>query len=60
LTVDSLRPKQEFEHMAQIFLNAHEDTLAHRYLTEQAHTAAAGLKLIEALAGSFEARTKVL
>lgn len=49
------------EHTAQILLNAHEDALAHRYLTEQAHAAAAsGLQLIDALADSIEARTKVL
>jgi dipeptidase len=49
------------ERTAQILLNAHEETLAHRYLTEQAHRAAAdGLRLIEALANGIEARTQVL
>jgi hypothetical protein len=46
---------------ARVLFDAHEDALAHIYLTEQAHTAAAnGLRLIEALAESIEARTKVL
>lgn len=46
---------------ARVLLDAHEDGLAHRYLTEQAHTDAAdGLQLIEALADGIEARTKVL
>jgi dipeptidase len=49
------------ERTARVLLDAHEDALAHRYLTEQAHAAAAdGLHLIEALAASIEARTKVL
>jgi dipeptidase len=49
------------ERTAQILLNAHEETLAHRYLTEQAHRAAAdGLILVEALASGIEARTQVL
>jgi hypothetical protein len=49
------------ERTAKILLDAHEDALARRYLTEQSHTAAAeGLHLIEALADSIEARTKVL
>ena len=49
------------ERTAKILLDAHEDALARRYLTEQSHTAAAeGLQLIEALADSIEARTKVL
>jgi dipeptidase len=49
------------ERTAQILLNAHEDALAHRYLTEEAHSAAAnGLHLIEALAEGIEARTKVI
>jgi dipeptidase len=49
------------ERTAKILLDAHEEALARRYLTEQSHTAAAeGLHLIEALADSIEARTKVL
>jgi dipeptidase len=49
------------ERTAQILLKANEEALARRYLTEQAHSAAgAGLHLIEALAESIEARTKVL
>ncbi len=49
------------ERTAKILLDAHEDALAHRYLTEQSHRAAAdGQQLIEALADSIEARTKVL
>lgn len=46
---------------ARVLIDAHEDALARHYLTEQAHAAAAdGLRLIEALADSIEARTKVL
>ena len=46
---------------AQVLFDAHEDVLAHRYLTEQAYTSAAGgLELIQALAASIEARTKVI
>jgi hypothetical protein len=49
------------ESTAQILLNAHEDALARRYLTDQAHMAAGeGLRLIQALAEGIEARTKVL
>jgi hypothetical protein len=49
------------ERTAKALIDAHEDALAHRYLTEQAHASAAdGLRLIEALADSIEARTKVL
>jgi dipeptidase len=49
------------ERTAKILLDAHEEALARRYLTEQSHTAAAeGLHLIEALSESIEARTKVL
>jgi len=49
------------ERTAQILLNANEAALARRYLTEQANAAAEkGLHLIEALAESIEARTKVL
>ena len=51
----------EVERTAKTLLNAHEDALAHRYLTEQAQAAAAGgLQLMEALADGIEARTKVL
>ncbi|MBM3736185.1 MAG: peptidase U34 [Acidobacteria bacterium] len=49
------------ERTAEILLNAGEDALARRYLTEQAHAAAGGgLRLIEALAAGIEARTRVL
>jgi dipeptidase len=49
------------ERTAQILLKANEDALARRYLTEQANMAAEdGLRLIEALASSIEARTKVI
>ncbi len=49
------------ERTAKILLDAREDALARRYLTEQAHMAAGdALRLIEALAASIEARTKVL
>jgi dipeptidase len=49
------------ERTAQILLQAREDALARRYLTEQAQMAAGdGLRLIEALAESIEARTRVL
>jgi hypothetical protein len=51
----------QVERTARVLLSAHEDALAHRYLTEQAHAAAAGgLQLIEALADGIEARTKIL
>ena len=49
------------ERTAEILLKANEGALARRYLTEQANVAAEdGLHLIEALAESIEARTKVL
>jgi secernin len=49
------------ERTAEILLKANEAALARRYLTEQANAAAEdGLHLIEALAESIEARTKVL
>ena len=49
------------ERTAEILLKANEAALARRYLTEQANAAAGdGLRLIEALAESIEARTKVL
>ena len=49
------------ERIAQVLLDAREEALARRYLTEQAHSAAGeGMRLIEALADSIEARTKVL
>lgn len=48
------------ERTAGILLQANEDSLARRYLTEQAHTAAAdGLRLMEALAKSIEMRTRM-
>ena len=48
------------ERTAQILLEAASIALARRYLTEQAHAAAdAGLRLIEVLAESIEARTKL-
>ena len=48
------------ERTAQILLEAGEVALARRYLTEQAHGAAGeGLRLIEVLAESIEARTKL-
>jgi dipeptidase len=56
-----LAAQPDIERTARILLDAHEDALAHRYLTEQAHASAAnGLRLIEDLAQSIEARTKVL
>jgi dipeptidase len=49
------------ERTAQVLLAAHEDALAHRYLTEEANRSAAeGMHLIEALANGLEGRTKVL
>lgn len=49
------------ERTATVLFDAGEEALARRYLTEQAHVAAGeGLRLIEALAESIEARTKVL
>jgi len=51
----------DIERTAKVLFDAHEDALARHYLTEQAHASAAdGLRLIEALADSIEARTKVL
>lgn len=48
------------ERTASILLEAGEDSLARRYLTEQAHAAAAeGLRLMEALAESIEMRTRM-
>lgn len=48
------------ERTAGVLFEAGEDALAHRYLTEQAHAAAAeGLELIEALAESIEMRTRM-
>ncbi len=48
------------ERTAQVLLDAREDALARRYLTEQAHAAAReGHLLIEALAASIEARAKL-
>jgi dipeptidase len=56
-----LAAQEGIERTAKLLLNAHEDALAHRYLTEQAHASAGdGLHLIEALAEGIEARTKVL
>jgi dipeptidase len=56
-----LAAQPDIERTARILLDAHEDALAHRYLTEQAHASAAeGLRLIEDLAQGIEARTKVL
>lgn len=56
-----LTAQPAIERTAQILLKANEDALARRYLTEQAHMAAGdGLRLIEALAESIEARTKLL
>lgn len=49
------------ERTAQILFDAREDALARRYLTEQAGMAAEeGLRLIEALAASIEARTRII
>jgi dipeptidase len=56
-----LAAQEGIERTARLLLDAHQDDLAHRYLTEQAHSSAAdGLHLIEAMATSIEARTKVL
>jgi hypothetical protein len=56
-----LAAQPEVERTAEILLKANEPALARRYLTEQANTAAAdGMRLIEALADSIEARTKLL
>jgi hypothetical protein len=61
MSIFSIRAQPAVERTAQILLDAHEDALARRYLTEQAQWAAGdGLRLIEALADSIEARTKVL
>ncbi len=49
------------ERTAQVLFAAHEDVLAHRYLTEQANVSAAeGLHLLESLANGLEARTRAL
>jgi dipeptidase len=56
-----LAAQQAIERTAQILLGAREDKLARRYLTDQANMAAGdAFRLIEALAESIEARTKVL
>ncbi len=56
-----LAAQEDIDRTAQILLNAHDEGLAHRYLTEQANTAAAGgLRLIEALADGIEARTRAV
>jgi len=48
------------ERTAGVLFNAGEDALARRYLTEQAHSAAAeGFELMEALAESIEMRTRL-
>ncbi|MFN9084817.1 MAG: hypothetical protein ACK5XD_07530 [Acidobacteriota bacterium] len=49
------------ERTARVLLAAGEEELAGRYLTEQTHAAAGeGMRLLEALAASLEARTRVL
>lgn len=49
------------ERTAQILLAAHEDGLAHRYLTEQAYRSATeGMRLIDALSDGLESRTKAI
>ncbi|MCA2971456.1 MAG: C69 family dipeptidase [Acidobacteriaceae bacterium] len=49
------------ERTARVLLAAGEEGLAGRYLTEQTHAAAGeGMRLLEALAASLEARTRVL
>jgi hypothetical protein len=54
-----LAAQPHVERTAEVLLRAKEDSLARRYLTDQAHTAAGdGMRLIEALAESIEARTK--
>lgn len=53
--------QDDIERTALVLLKAHQDELLTRYLTEQAHRAAAdGLRLIDALAIGIEARTRVL
>jgi hypothetical protein len=54
-----LAAQPDVERTAEVLLKAKEDALARRYLTDQAHSAAGdGMRLIEALAQSIEARTK--
>ena len=49
------------ERTAEILLEAGERALARRYLTEQAHAAAeGGMRLLDALGGALEYRTKLL
>lgn len=56
-----IEAQESVERTARILLEAREETLARRYLTEQAHWAAAeAMRLIEALATGIEARAKVL
>jgi dipeptidase len=53
--------QDDIERTALVLLKAHQDELLTRYLTEQAHRAAAdGLRLVEALANGIAARTQVL
>lgn len=56
-----LAAQGDVERTAKILLDAKEEALAKRYLTEQAHVAAAaGMTLIDNLAASIESRTKLL
>jgi dipeptidase len=56
-----LAAQDDLERTALVLLKAHQDELLAHYLTDQAHHSAAdGLRLIEALADGIEARTKVL
>jgi dipeptidase len=56
-----LAAQSGIERTAQILLEANEQALARRYLTEQAHMAAGdAMRLIEALAEGLEARTRML
>ncbi len=53
--------QNDVERTAKILLDAKEDALAQRYLTEQANTAAStGMALIDNLGASIEARTRLL
>lgn len=55
-----LAAQPAIERTAETLFEAGEDALARRYLTEQAHSAAAeGLRLLEALADGIEMRTRM-
>jgi dipeptidase len=56
----TLAAQPDVERIARVLLDSGEDRLARRYLTQQAHVAAAGaLQLLETLADGIELRTRL-